>query len=77
MRRDVTYGLGGYKPEHPSRNEIRAIDWDDDNLTGTYREWDEDGNLLVERPATDQDVQSWPSFEGAWESPGWEIPPSS
>lgn len=55
MRTAKLYHPGGYNAEHPSGNVLEELEWDDDESTPTFRRFDEQGNIVEERPATEDD----------------------
>lgn len=56
------YFIGGYNPEHPNDNvQYRLIDNGDG--TGTYYEYDEDGNVLVEEEQSDLEIPDAPTTD--------------
>ena len=55
MRVNESYFLGGFDPNHPSGNVQYRLE-DNEDGTGTYYEFDEDGTVLVQEDRSDLEI---------------------
>ena len=55
MKLDERYFTGGYDPEHPTGNVQFRLE-DNEDGTGTFYEFDEEGNIVFQEDRTDLEI---------------------